>query len=70
MGVIITTTNNISCYSIKEYRGTVCANQEGRRVSRLTGDDPCPIIGLGQKAFEIPLVHERVTFQLTEFNRH
>lgn len=27
MGVIITTTNNISCYSIKEYRGTVCANQ-------------------------------------------
>lgn len=27
MGVIITTTNNISCYSIKEYRGAVCANQ-------------------------------------------
>ena len=27
MGVIITTTNNISCYSIKEYRGAICANQ-------------------------------------------
>ena len=27
MGVIITTTNKISCYTVKEYKGMVCVNQ-------------------------------------------